>query len=89
MNISEPFHLSEFMFTPYYRNTVIGRDRDGNDIMADGSINVKVSVLNEESQKGYDKCKEVILDPGTDKNKFDITACIGSPEKLPSTEDAV
>ena len=77
------------MFTLCYRNTVIGRDRDGNDIMADGSINVKVSMLNEESQKGYDKSKEEILDPRTDKNKFDITACIGSPEKLPSTDDAV
>ena len=48
------------MFTLYYRNTVIGRDRDGNDIMADGSINVKVSMLNEESQKGYDISKEEI-----------------------------
>ena len=85
----EPSHLSEFMFTLYYRNTVIGRDRDGNDIMADGSINVKVSVLNEEIQKGYDKSKEEILDPRTDKNKFDITACIGSPEKLPATDDTV
>jgi len=46
-------------------------------------------MLNEESQKGYDKSKEEILDPRTDKNKFDITACIGSPEKLPSTDDTV
>ena len=85
----ERFQLTEFIFTLCYRNTVIGRDRDGNDIMADGSINVKVSMLNEESQKGYDKSKEEILDPRTDKNKFDITACIGSPEKLPSTDDTV
>ena len=66
---------------------MIGRDRDGNDIMADGSINVKISVLNEENSINSDQCKKEILDSKTDENKFDITACVGSPEKLTSAEN--
>ena len=72
----------------YFRNTVIGRDRDGNDIMADGSINVKVPVCNEISLIDSIVCKKQNVDQANDSNKFDIAACIGSPEKIPSTTES-
>ena len=74
--------------TCYFRNTVIGRDRDGNDVMADGSINIKTTALNLKSVTGREQYKEHIGDNKPEVNKFDITACIGSPEKLPSTEES-
>ena len=55
--------------------------------MADGSINMKNTVLNIKSDDDCEQYKEHIGDKIPTVNKFDITACIGSPEKLTSTKE--
>ena len=66
----------------FFSHTVIGRDRDGNDVMADGSIKLRTQTIS----------KEIALHSNTNSTaspsqpdshlSFDISACIGSPEKL-------
>ena len=64
----------------FFSHTVIGRDRDGNDVMADGSIKLRTQTIS----------KEVALHSNSTASpsqpdshlSFDISACIGSPEKL-------
>jgi len=56
--------------------------------MADGSINVKVPVCNETGVVDSIVCKKQNVDKANVSNKFDIAACIGSPEKIPATKDS-
>ena len=81
----DPFRNRNF----YYSIAVIGRDRDGNDVMADGSIKMKSispsspSKLTNKPNSKHTTQQDLL---NTDHGGFDITACVGSPEKPPTEE---
>ena len=72
----------------YYSIAVIGRDRDGNDVMADGSIKLKSISSSPNKLTNKPNSKPTIQQDllNTDHGGFDITACVGSPEKPPTEE---
>ena len=72
-----------------FSNTVIGRDRDGNDVMADGSIKLKTQLKSNETLLDSETNKKPILQKTVDQGRFDIAACVGSPEKLPSIDKSI
>jgi hypothetical protein len=55
--------------------------------MADGSIKLKTRVLAPERLRETEIIKTPILTKIVDQGRFDITACVGSPEKLPSIDE--
>jgi len=55
--------------------------------MADGSIKFKKRVLSTEKLRETKINKTSILSKVVDQGGFDITACVGSPEKLPSLDE--
>ena len=69
--------------------TVIGRDRDGNDVMADGSIKLKATSLNLEQTQNCVSFKQSTIENQIESRGFDITACVGSPEKPPSVDENI
>ena len=70
-----------------FSTTVIGRDREGNDVMADGSIKLKKQVLSTETPQETQTSKNHIVTKIVEQERFDISACVGSPEKLPSIDE--
>ena len=55
--------------------------------MADGSIKIKTRVLSTENMQERDINKTPILSKIGEIGRFDITACVGSPEKIPSNDE--
>ena len=70
-----------------FSNTVIGRDREGNDVMADGSIKLKTHVLSTEKLHDTEISKTPVVPKIPEQGGFDIMACVGSPEKLSSIDN--
>ena len=55
--------------------------------MADGSIKLKKQVLSTETPQEIQTSKNHILTKIVEQERFDISACVGSPEKLPSIDE--
>ena len=57
--------------------------------MADGSIQLKAKYLSKESVREIENNKNPVLEKLVDQGGFDISACVGSPEKLPEEPNAL
>ena len=66
----------------FFSHTVIGRDREGNDVMADGSIKLRTQTISKEIALHSNTNSTVCPSQPESHLSFDISACVGSPEKL-------
>ena len=57
--------------------------------MADGSIKLKTQVTSNETLPDSETNKKPVLQKIVDQAQFDIAACVGSPEKLPSIDGSI